>query len=584
MTFSIYGVSRSGKDYLIQKLKEFFEINGLTLLHINGSATLNEMAESRYSKRFKFLTDDEKNSLRIAFIEYIHEKERCNPYIVVDGHYAFYDAEGKLFSVFTEYDLKCYEKFFYLDTNPDDIVDRMRTSDGEKKNTSMTSQDVRTWQNYEIDEMTKTLLGDDKELHIIKYDSDFCLKYIYDTVTSDKYDSKAIAEKMIKGISLKNTTVILTDCDKTLSFEDSTNIALEYIGASKLPLKDIFGGDRYSNYQMMLANMYYENIGAFTDESLEAIVERITINQEIVDDLKSKKNADILAISAGNSIAWKRILSNCGLNATVLQNYGLTSKYVKYYVANLLRKRGKFVIAIGDSLLDSLMLTEANLSYLATKGYRANIEAFIRANPKIRQLSYFEYKYDDVVTEKCVLSIKALPSSKETQSLIDVCKSSSGVTGKKLREAHGKLGVLIARLIAKDHPNEKFAVVIMMRSGLSFGLGVADSLDAPVLFYDGNNKELFSEQLKGNPQLTDYRMILCDGVVNTGKSIMELANAYSEYNPIIATNVISEKYESSDMMPIYASRVSQNSYTGSKRKTVSDGEGPDTSDRLFNLI
>ena len=584
MTFSIYGVSRSGKDYLIQKLKEFFEAKELSLLHINGSATLNEMAESRYSKRFKLLSDDEKNNLRIAFIEYIHKAEESNPYIVVDGHYAFYDTEGKLFSVFTEYDLKCYEKFFYLDTNPDDIVDRMRASEGEKKNTSMTSQDIRRWQNYEIDEMTKALLGDDKELHIVKYDSDFCLEYIYDAVTSDKYDSKAIAAKMIKDLSLKNTTVILSDCDKTLSFEDSTNIALEYIGASKLPLKDIFDGDRYSNYQMMLANRYYEDVGVFTDDSLKVITERITINQAIVADLKSKKNVDILAISAGNSEVWKKILSNCALDATVLQNYGLTSKYVKYYVANLLRKQGKFVIAIGDSLLDSLMLTEANLSYLATKGYRANVEAFIRKNPQVRQLSYFEYKYNDVVTEESVLSIKTLPPSEETQALIDVCKSSSGITGKKLRDAHGKLGVLMAQLIARDYSDDKFAVVIMMRSGLSFGLGIADALDAPVLFYDGDNKKLFSEQLEGNPQLTDYRMILCDGVINTGKSIMELANAYSKYNPIVATNVISEKYESSNMMPIYASRVSQNSYTGSKQKTISDGKGPDTSDRLFNLI
>jgi hypothetical protein len=44
MTFSIYGVSRSGKDFLIQKLKEYFESRGKSLLHVNGSATLNEMA------------------------------------------------------------------------------------------------------------------------------------------------------------------------------------------------------------------------------------------------------------------------------------------------------------------------------------------------------------------------------------------------------------------------------------------------------------------------------------------------------------------------------------------------------------
>ncbi len=584
MTFSIYGVSRSGKDYLIQKLKEYFESRGKSLLHVNGSATLNEIASERFSKKIKELTEDEKNELRISFIEYIHKVERDNPFVVVDGHYAFYDGERKLFKVFTEYDLRCYEKFFYLDTKPEDIVSRMRNSEGDKKNTSITAEAVYAWQNFEIDEMTKDLLEADKELHIVRFDNDFCLEYIFDTVTSIKYDSKVIADQMLAGVELTCSTVILTDCDKTLSVEDSTNIALDYIGASKKPLKDIFGGDRYSNYQMMLANRYYESIQAFTNDSLAVVRDTISINTGIIEDLKSKVNVNILAISAGNSDIWKGIIEKCGLNATVLQNNGVTSKYVKYYIAKRLRERGKFVIAIGDSILDSLMLCEANIGYLATKGYRANIEAFVKSNKQIRQLSYYEYKYDGILTEDSIVSIKTLPLTVGTQTLIDVCKSDSGATGKKLREAHTNLGSLVAKTISQDFRGEKFAVVIMMRSGLSFGMGIADELDAPVLFYDDKNTTFFENQLKDNPQLQDYRFILCDGVVNTGKTILELANAYQSYRPIIATNVISEKYEGNNAIAVYASRVSKHSYTGAKQKTIHDGKGPDTSDRLFNLI
>ncbi len=584
MTFSIYGVSRSGKDYLIQKLKEYFESRGKSLLHVNGSATLNEMASERFSKKFKELTEDEKNELRISFIEYIHEVERENPYVVVDGHYAFYDGDGKLFKVFTEYDLSCYEKFFYLDTNSEDIVKRMRTSEGEKKNTTMTIEAVYAWQNFEIDEMTRDLLVEDKELHIVRFDNDFCLEYIFDAVTSDKYDSKSIAAKMLSDVVIDRSTVILTDCDKTLSVEDSTNIALDYVGASKKPLKEIFGGDRYSNYQMMLANRYYDSVQAFTSESLSVVRDTIALNFGIIEDLKGKANANIIAISAGNSDVWKSIITKCGLKAAVLQNDGVTSKYVKYYIAKLLRECGKFVIAIGDSILDSLMLCEANIGYLATKEYRANIEAFVQVNKRLRQLSYYEYKYDGILTEDSIVSIKTLPLTIGTQTLIDVCKSDSGVTGKKLRETHAKLGSLVAKTIIQDYQSENFAVVIMMRSGLSFGMGIADELDTPVLFYDDKNPSLFEGQLQDNPQLQGCRMILCDGVVNTGKTILELANGYPSYRPIIATNVISEKYEGNDMIPVYASRISKNSYTGAKQKTISNGKGPDTSDRLFKLI
>lgn len=584
MTFSIYGVSRSGKDYLIQKLKKYFELKGKSLLHINGSATLNKMSAERFSKKFKELSENEKNELRISFIEYIHIIERENPYVVVDGHYAFYDKEGKLFKVFTEYDLNCYEKFFYLDTKADDIIERMRNSEGEKKNTSMTSEAVSVWQNYEIEEMTKDLLADDKELHIVRFDNDFCLEYIFDVVTSDKYDSKAIAAKLLAEVNIYTSTVILTDCDKTLSVEDSTNIALDYIGASSKPLKEIFGGDRYSNYQMMLVNRYYESVHVFTKETLAVVRDTITLNNGIIEDLKGKTNVNILAISAGNSDIWEGIISKCGLNAVVLRNNGIISKYVKYYTAKLLRERGKFVIAIGDSILDSLMLCEANIGYLATKGYRKNIESFVQANKQLRQLSYYEYRYDEILTEDSIVSIKTLPLTVGTQTLIDICKSNSEITGKRLRQAHSKLGSLIAKTIIQEIPNGKFAVVIMMRSGLSFGMGIADELDSPVLFYDDKNPELFASQLQDNPQLNNYRFILCDGVVNTGKTILELAEAYSKHSPIIATNVISEKYENNDVIPVYATRISKHSYTGSKQKNISNGKGPDTSDRLFKLI
>ena len=584
MTFSIYGVSRSGKDYLIQKLKEYFESKGKSLLHVNGSATLNKMAVERFSKKFKELSDDEKNELRISFIEYIHNIENENPYVVVDGHYAFYDGEGKLFKVFTEYDLNCYEKFFYLDTKSDDVVARMRNSEGEKKNTSMTSEAVSKWQNYEIDEMTKDLLADDKELHIVRFDNDFCLEYIFDTVTTDKYDSRAIATRMLAEVDIDMSTVILTDCDKTLSVEDSTNIALDYIGASRKPLKEIFGGDRYSNYQMMLVNKYYEKVQAFTDETLAFVKDTITLNSGIVKDLKGKTNVNILAISAGNSDIWESIIAKCGLNAIVLRNNGLTSKYVKYYVAKILRERGKFVIAIGDSILDSLMLCEANIGYLATKGYRQNIQNFIQTNKQLKQLSYYEYRYEELLTEDSIVNIKTLPLTVGTQTLIDICKSDSAITGKSLRGAHNKLGSLVAKMLVQDFPKEKFTVVIMMRSGLSFGMGIADELDSPVLFYDDKNPELFASQLQDNPQLNGYRFILCDGVVNTGKTILELAEEYHNYRPIIATNVISAKYNNNNLIPVYATRKSKHSYTGAKQKTIYDGKGPDTSDRLFNLI
>lgn len=584
MTFAIYGVSRSGKDYLIQNLIGYFNSKGIRLYHVNGSKTLNELSNRKFQKGLKHLTEDQKNYIRIAFIKYIQELENTNSYIVVDGHYSFYDVDNKLISVFTDYDKKCYDKFFYLDTNSKTIKDRMANSIEEKKNTTISEKDITIWKDYEIKELTKNLLEVNKELHIVKFDTDICLEYIFDTVISNKYDSNIIAQNMLKSINITSNTVILTDCDKTLSKEDSTQIALDCIGEKFDYLKELFKGDRFSNFQMLLAREYYKNIRLFNKRSISAICKNITINQTIIDDLKSKNNVKILAITSGCCSAWKSILQNYKLNATVLDGNGFVSKYVKYYVAKLLREAGKHVIAIGDSMLDSLMLCEANIGLLATKGYRRNINDFLKENPNICQLSYFEYRYDGVKIMNDINNIKILDVNTEIERLIKICKSDSNIKGRALREAHNDLGGKVAEMIKNDYPNEKFVVVVMMRSGLCFGMGVADSLDCPVLFFDNKNIEDFNNQINDNPEIKNFRMIICDGVINTGKCIVSIANNYLQYRPILASNVISNKFNNTNLFPVYATRISSNSYEGAKQTVVNNGKGPDTSDRLFKLI
>ncbi len=584
MIFAIYGVSRSGKDYLIQKIIEYFNSNGIELLHVNGSKTLNELSNKKFKKLFKQLTEDEKKYLRIAFIEHIQELEKTNSYIVVDGHYSFYDVNNKLISVFTDYDKKCYDKFFYLDTNSKTIKERLAKSIEEKKNTTISEKDIATWKDYEIKELTKHLLGVNKELHIVKFDSDICLEYIFDVVTSNRYDSNIIAQNMLKSINITSNTVILTDCDKTLSKEDSTQIALDCMGKKSDYLKELFNGDRYSNFQMLLAKEYYKEIGLFDNSAISTICKNITINQTIIEDLRSKSNAQILAITSGCCLAWKNILQNYKLNAIVLDGNGIVSKYVKYYVAKLLREAGKHVIAIGDSMLDSLMLCEANIGYLVTKGYRDSISNFLKENNKICQLSYFDYKYAGVKIMKNINNIKTLDVNAEIEKLIRICKSNSNINGRQLRVAHNDLGGKIAELIKNDYPKEEFIVVVMMRSGLCFGMGIADTLDCPILFFDNKNIEDFNKQISENPKIKKFRMIICDGVINTGKSIVSLANNYLQYRPILASNVISNKFNNTNLFPIYATRISSNSYEGAKQTIVLNGKGPDTSDRLFKLI
>ncbi|MBO5357563.1 MAG: AAA family ATPase [Clostridia bacterium] len=586
MKFAIYGVSRSGKDYFIEKLKKYFEENGISLKHIRGSKTLYDMALEKFESKFNQLEDKQKAYLRNEFTKRVEEEEKKHGYVVVDGHHSFYDVNNELQSVFSKDDIKCYDKFFYLDTDTANIMEYMRSSVGEKRNEAITEPMVDAWKDYEINDMTKRLLKKNKELHIIKGD-DFALEYIFDEVTKGKYDSEKIAKELLNNAHIPNnvTAVILTDCDKTLSIEDTTSMALSYLGEDEATIKNIFNGDRYTGYQLKVADNYYKSINLYNESVIEHICENVHLNQAIIDDLKAKRDTVILAITASNTQVWKRILEKGGLNAAVLEGDGVISKYVKYYVAKILMERGKFVVSIGDSMLDSLMLTNSNMGYIATqKGYRKNIDELATNNPTLRQLGYFEYKYPQIEVDNSILSIRTVKVTEEIEKNIEICKSTSGIRGKSLRSAHNALGKRVAEAIRKDYPKERFVIVIMLRSGVPFGLGMADLLDCPVLFYDENNIEGFKKQLAENEGLLSGKIILCDAVINTGKSIKKAIQVLKHSSVIIATNVLSSKYDTNSLIPIYATRISENSYEGAKQSNIENGKGPDTSDRLFRLI
>ena len=169
--------------------------------------------------------------------------------------------------------------------------------------------------------------------------------------------------------------------------------------------------------------------------------------------------------------------------------------------------------------------------------------------------------------------------------IIDVCKSGSGVCGYKLREAHQTAGRLIGTVIAfDDKAAERYAVVIMMRAGLPFGIGIADSLEIACK----RVQVFFSTKEKKTPNdldATDYdKIILVDAVIKTGGEMIELADKLGAQEKIIyAANVLDEtgKANFTDKQ-VYATRTSGHSFTGAKQKDIKDGKGPDTGDRLFN--
>lgn len=586
MKLVVYGVSRSGKDFLIDKACSYLAEQGISLKHIKGSIELNRISLNIYGKSFNRVNDDKKELIRKKFISELKVLEQQYINIIVDGHYAFYDDQKNIYNVITSEDLNCYDTFLYLNT-PSEVIMKRMDIDGVKtsfKNYSITL--INEWKTYEIENLTNDLLLINKELHIIQNDE--CLTYQYiEEIVNGKHDSKKIAQEIVNNIlrASDSKVYILTDCDKTLSKEDSTSLAFACNSLENEVLKNIYKGDFYTNYQAYLAYNYCTNNYAFDNSSIQYAIERLSANVELVDDLKQLK-MPIIALSGGNEKIWNGFFNKYDVDIDFYNNGMIMSKYIKYYVVKYLEDNGKFVISLGDSIMDCLMLNVSTKGYLVnTKGYRNNLKLALQTNVNIYQLAYNCYIYDSNPVDERIILTKTLNNSEDQiKEIIDLSKSSSGTDGMILRDAHRKAGNYLADLISKQNISKMFAVIIMMRSGLLIGEGIADTLDCPILFYDEFSSNKFITEWNYLNRNNEYTAIICDGVINSGKSILTFLDVVGIDKFIIATNVISSKCSLLNSYPIYATRISNNSFIGTKQKEILNGKGPDTSDRLFKTL
>ncbi len=173
--------------------------------------------------------------------------------------------------------------------------------------------------------------------------------------------------------------------------------------------------------------------------------------------------------------------------------------------------------------------------------------------------------------------------------LIERCQSKSMETGYRLREAHYALGErMVEKILEITTVNRpEFAVLILMRAGLPFGLGIADKLEKagnPVAVYFIHHD--VEDEIKA--EIAGKTVILTDAVINSGNSIKQIIVTLSEVTKqslILATTVIpKETVAQFEQFNLLAARVSSNQYQGAKVSIIQQGKGPDTGDRLFGTL
>lgn len=376
MKLAIYGVSRAGKDYLIKNvIAHLQETTLLTAIHIEGSKTLNALAQEMFQKTFKSLDESNKNTLREKFTEIVNKKNSEYDLVLVDGHYSFIDGDSYKV-VFTEQDENVYDHFFYLDTPSEMIVEFSRKSTGEKRNVDITVEQVRNWKKFEKFELDKICNNHNKELVILDEETESSVQFI--SFWLDSYLSKFCNQtsalsfyKEYKELLKKSTQIILIDCDKTVSINDGTYDFCRYLGVKKEELKSVFRNDRYTSYQFFKVwNLYKKKNPIKIEESVTLTVQNINLSQSVFDYLTNQKDSVVIGVTSGVFDIWNLINEKYKIFDVLLGNTCksefeyLVTPLFKKEIASLLREKGKHVVAIGDSVIDIPMLEAADQGYL----------------------------------------------------------------------------------------------------------------------------------------------------------------------------------------------------------------------------
>jgi hypothetical protein len=416
MNIALFGVSRSGKNYLINCLLE--NINrklANTLFYVSGSGTLDRLSNDIFGIPLKDTDENQKNQLRFIFCEELAVLENGYRHKIVDGHYCFC-KNGSFEVAFTDKDRDVYDIFFYLDT-PADVIIKQANLDTQKKDVAFMSVDkINEWKEFEIQSLREICINNNKEFVVLDNNIEDCIDYFETLFIGTRdilLDSRDIAKHIItkhQKLIDEHKNIIILDCDRTVSNNDTTYDFCASMNIDKQMLKHIFLGERYSSYQFFkAAKLYAKNDISIYEDASSLASKKAILNASLIEDIKHNNvNCLSIGITSGILKTWEKIQKEYQFPSIIAGGSNLKtdkivlSRTAKYYLVKLLHEQGKHVIAVGDSMVDIDMLNEADKGFIVAQDkFNESINKYLsKTKTKIMQLEYSKLYYHGVALKK----------------------------------------------------------------------------------------------------------------------------------------------------------------------------------------
>ncbi|CZT19397.1 related to 2-3-cyclic-nucleotide 3-phosphodiesterase [Ramularia collo-cygni] len=634
----LFGLPGSGKSTAKKHLQQSAFASQINTFE--GSEVLENIAKEG-GTAFRSLDEGEKISLRKKAIAAISKQcADSNRIGIVTGHFMFWrEGEDAPETVLTQQDWRVFTHILYLNLPVAKIQQQIQEDDQRKDRPRESLMHLQRWQVAERDGLRSSCLDNNVKFCETTADSNVLAQTI-------EFLNQICVEARLDGVvnthdPSKLRTVLLLDGDKTIIPGD-TGEAFWKLHDNSSPLKEIFeAGYSYDTFREAM-NLYRTVSSKAFDKASREVAESALMHQQFLDllnDVGKHEHIGAIVVTCGSRSIWEKVLSAAGVSEKVkiigceVDGMIVTPELKGILVNRLHDVHKKFVWAFGDSPLDLPMLRNADqaIVIVGEKGARSRsmegkLGDAIRNGLQVRQLLMQVCKdgplldtdqlplvqLDDVDFKQSILKtphrLEYLDATDRVSAkLLMSATRDAKCRGPALVDAHRLVGRYLAteylgailgletykimhvqggevdghRLSSED----KTVIVPLMRGGEPMARGVWEAFPTAMYVHAKEPVDLHkSDHIAGRAAI-----VLVDGVVNTGKSVVDyvqhIRSCDANVKIVVLAGVVqgqavekggvldrlSNRYEG---ISLIALRISANKYTGSG--------STDTGHRLFN--
>ncbi|KAI2869126.1 hypothetical protein CBS147323_11178 [Aspergillus niger] len=644
----LYGISGVGKSFLLDRLKR--ELGEELFNYHEGSAVIADIVPGGL-EAFQSLEGGEKACWRKQAIETIRRTSiETGKIAVVTGHFMFCSEQGALETVLTESDLKVFTHILYLD-EPANIVWQRRQQDTQKYRVELPVRVIQQWIEAEKTSLRQFCYDHSILFCLVPSKNVVGIKtLLLDFQKHDETHNLSVAMDFLDAsMHFSHTNLIDTflvlDGDRTLTAGDTGDMlwrAYKPRQNDVTPLKAIFSSHlRYSYAAFRQVSLLYEQ--SFDDDEFDEICTRVASSVELYPEMfsllcyaQSKEHIGAVIVTCGLRAVWTKILDKIGLSHKVVvigggrisDGFAVTPGVKAAIVDRLKEVYCAYVWAFGDSPLDIDMLSRADeaivvVGDVSTRSQSMETElatAIDSGRLRARQLLLPEGIPSRLDAERLpTVRLESLMSSIDFRfcvfhstdtnaaKLLATATRDARISGPLLREAHRRVGYYLSITHLSDllgletnkiphvqgHTTDGFqlfqesrtAIIALMRGGEPMAFGVSDAFPNAMFLHARCAADIEETHLKDR-----NAVILVDSVINTGKSVLQMAQHIREINTAIQIAVVAgvvQKEAVSVRSPLHAFaregnfnlvalRLSANKYSGRG--------STDTGNRLFSTV